>query len=126
MKRGMLKRGQKLYTLMCEVAERLADIRSVLEADLAADCVLEDLESSWLESIVECERLLNSATLTLVRLLPPKNKLKSASLEREMNRIMADVRKLLAPNSMFYSIIPEMVKPQIEKVSSIMKEYAQL
>lgn len=127
MKTPSLKRGKKLYPLMCEVSERLVEIRRILEADTANDDgALAGLKSSWRDSVVDCETVLASDILTLLRLLPPKDLRGSNALEREMREVLVDIRKLLTGNITFYSVIPEMVKPQVLSLSELMKKYAQL
>ena len=125
MREPQLKRGKKLYPLMCDVSERLANIRRSLELVADGEDRAPELRSMWLDCTIECERLMDLATQTFTRLLAPRDKRATDILEREMLSVITEVRSLLVSKMSFNSVIPDIVMPEIKKFSALMKKYAE-
>ncbi len=126
MKKVTVKRGNELFLIMCEISEHLAAIKVTLDSEIVNDSSLSSLKAGWRDSLVDCDRMLDKCIRVMQCLLPAKNAVKCAQLEAEISDRLKTLRKDVSEHSMFYSVIHEVIKPQMEEIYRLMNEYVVL
>ncbi len=111
---------------MLQINESLAKTKELLEKEIIDDSPLSRLKSSWLESLIACEALLDKCIRVMSCLLPPKDKEGCVMLEAKIESKLVTLKKYSTDFGKYYSVIPAMIKPEMDELYALMNEYVVL
>ena len=126
MKKKTVTRGERFRDILLEINESLLNTKLQLEKEIIDSSPLSALKQTWLDSLNRCLEKLDKCVRVLVLLNAPKNLEKSDSLELEIEKKLRAIMKYSTEYMRYYSVISEMIEPEVDDIYALMNEYVTL
>ena len=126
MKKKTVTRGERFRDILLEINESLLNTKLQLEKEIIDNSPLSALKQTWLDSLNRCLEKLDKCVRVLVLLNAPKNLEKSDSLELEIEKKLRAIMKYSTEYMRYYSVISEMIEPEVDDIYALMNEYVTL
>jgi len=126
MKKTGFIRGERFRDILLEINGSLLNTKIQLEKEIIDSSPLSALKQTWLDSLNRCLEKLDKCVRVLVLLNAPKNLEKSDSLELEIEKKLRAIMKYSTEYMRYYSVISEMIEPEVDDIYALMNEYVTL
>ncbi|MBQ2737469.1 MAG: hypothetical protein IJY01_07695 [Clostridia bacterium] len=126
MKKTGFIRGERFRDILLEINGSLLNTKLQLEKEIIDSSPLSALKQTWLDSLNRCLEKLDKCVRVLVLLNAPKNLEKSDSLELEIEKKLRAIMKYSTEYMRYYSVISEMIEPEVDDIYALMNEYVTL
>lgn len=126
MKKTRFIRGERFRDILLEINGSLLNTKLQLEKEIIDSSPLSALKQTWLDSLNRCLEKLDKCVRVLVLLNAPKNLEKSDSLELEIEKKLRAIMKYSTEYMRYYSVISEMIEPEVDDIYALMNEYVTL
>ncbi|MBP3309180.1 MAG: hypothetical protein J6L90_07045 [Clostridia bacterium] len=126
MKKTGFIRGERFRDILIEINGSLLNTKLQLEKEIIDSSPLSALKQTWLDSLNRCLEKLDKCVRVLVLLNAPKNLEKSDSLELEIEKKLRAIMKYSTEYMRYYSVISEMIEPEVDDIYALMNEYVTL
>ncbi len=123
MGRTRVKRGDALYKIMCEISARFTALKEKIELEILRPDDLSVLAREWRESLGYCQGILDRSMRKVSRVLPAIRVERSLAVEGEILTLLRGISELARDSASVRTIIPNMIRPKMDRLSGLVDEY---